>query len=95
MTDETPRRRTDRSNPVGIAIGSTLGPFSAAVGSVVSENRFAFKLAVGAGANDDADDGFDEDNAATIDIQNADEETLEETEDGAESSNDDPTEADD
>ena len=70
MTDETPRRRSDRTNPVGIAIGSALGPFSAAVGSVVSEDRFAFKLSVGAGS--DEDDGFDEDNATTIEIKDED-----------------------
>jgi hypothetical protein len=96
MTDETPRRRSDRTNPVGIAIGSTLGPFSAAVGSVVSEDRFAFKLSVGAGSDDD---GFDEDNAATIEIEDADDETDEkadeDTEDVAESSSDEPAEADD
>jgi len=95
MTDETPRRRSDRSNPVGIAIGSTLGPFSAAVGSVVSEDRFAFKLSVGAGDNGDADDGFDDADATTIEIEDADEETVESSEDDTESSNDEPAEADD
>jgi hypothetical protein len=99
MTDETPRRRSDRTNPVGIAIGSTLGPFSAAVGSVVSEDRFAFKLSVGAGNNGDGDDGFDDADATTIEIENADGETDEkadeDTEDDTESSNDEPAEADD
>ncbi|MUV86680.1 hypothetical protein GJ631_08895 [Natronomonas sp. CBA1123] len=93
MTDETPRRRSDRTNPVGIAIGSTLGPFSAAVGSVVSEDRFAFKLSVGAGRDDD--DGFDDADATTIKIEDADEETVESSEDDTESSNDEPAEADD
>jgi hypothetical protein len=86
MTDDTPRRRSDRSTPVGIAIGSTLGPFSAAVGSVVSEDRFAFKLSVGATA--DADEG------TTIEIEDTDEETEEDTEADAESGSD-AAEADD
>jgi hypothetical protein len=79
MTEDDSRGRGDQSNPIGTVFGATFGPFGAAVGSVVSEDRFAFKFSVGTGANGD-DDGFDEANAATVEIEDGEEASTDEAE---------------
>ncbi|MFQ3319007.1 MAG: hypothetical protein ACI8UR_001061 [Natronomonas sp.] len=63
MTDDETR---DRSTPIGTVLGATFGPFGAAIGSVVDENRFAMTVSFGAGAMDD-DDGLDD--ATAIEIE--------------------------
>jgi hypothetical protein len=66
MSDRN-RNREESAGPIGTMVGATLGPLGAAVGTVVNEDRFAFKLSVGTGANDD--DGMDD--ATTIEIEEA------------------------
>ena len=72
--EETERRRP-AGGPVGTVLGLTVGPFGAAVGSLVDGDRFAFKFAFGAGGVDaggpDRDgggrDGLDE--AVTVEVE--------------------------
>jgi hypothetical protein len=68
MSDKK-RNREERTGPIGTIVGATLGPLGAAVGTVVDEDRFAFKLSVGT----DADEGGGMADATTIEIE--DEET--------------------
>jgi hypothetical protein len=77
MTDDDSRGRGDRSNPIGAMLGATFGPFGAAVGSVVSEDRFALKFSMGTNADDD---GFDEANAATVEIEDGEQAPTDEAE---------------
>jgi hypothetical protein len=70
MTDDrqdAAREGDDRRSggPIGTVLGATLGPFGAAVGGVVDENRFAVTLSVGTGATGERDD-----EATTIEIGN-------------------------
>lgn len=75
--DGSTNRRGSRG-PVGTVLGWTFGPFGAAVGSVVDENRFAFKLSIGAGGDrgrtDDRDRGttIEIDDAADVDVESDD-----------------------
>jgi len=50
--------------PIGTVLGAALGPFGAAVGGVVDENRFAVTFSVGTGATSGRDD-----EATTIEIE--------------------------
>jgi hypothetical protein len=82
-TDEQSRRR----GPIGTVIGATLGPFGAAVGTVVDDTRFALKLSVGGGGG--ASDGAE---GTTIEVEDADESSGDRTEgDGTARSIDDAT----
>jgi hypothetical protein len=67
-TDEQGRRR----GPIRSVVGATLGPFGAAVGTIVDDTRFALKLSVGgtgSGGSGDHDSG----EGTTIEIEDADE----------------------
>ena len=74
MTEHTRSTETDGDagrgrGPIGTVVGATLGPFGAAVGTVVDDTRFALKLSVGGtgsggGASDVAE-------STTIEIEDA------------------------
>jgi hypothetical protein len=66
MSDRN-RNREESAGPVGTMVGATLGPLGAAVGTVVDENRLAFKFSIGTNADDD-DGGAD---ATSIEIEDS------------------------
>jgi len=60
MTENTQSTETDGDvgrdrGPIGTVVGATLGPFGAAIGTLVDDTRFALKLSVGGGCG--ASDG--------------------------------------
>jgi len=86
MTEHTQSTETDGDEgrgrgPIGTVVGATLGPFGAAVGTVVDDTRFALKLSVGgtgSGGSRDHDSG----DGTTIEIEDAAESSGDRTEGG-------------
>jgi len=73
MTEDTRSDSADnrgaRRGPIGTVVGATLGPFGAAVGTVVDETRFALRLSVGTGAGGRGGSESAAGRATTIDIE--------------------------
>lgn len=90
MSDESHKSRSDEQSsstgPIGTVLGATLGPFGAAVGSVVDENRFGLRFAFGSGASTD-ESADSSDAGTTIEI--------EDSEGGDDGNDTDTTEAED
>ena len=71
MTENTQSTEIDGDEargrgPIGTVVGATLGPFGAAVGTVVDDTRFALMLSVGGGGG--ASDGAE---GTKIEIEDA------------------------
>ena len=74
MPENTQSTETDGDEsrgrgPIGTVVGATLGPFGAAVGTVVDDTRLALKLSVGGTGS--GGDGVDRVESTTIEIQDA------------------------
>jgi hypothetical protein len=86
MTENTQSTETDGDEsrgrgPIGTVVGATLGPFGAAVGTVVDDTRFALKLSVGGTGSGGG--GVDRVESTTIEIEDADEACTDVGTDGA------------
>lgn len=78
MTDDTDAPETERETrrrrgPIGTVLGATLGPFGAAIGTVIDEDRVAltFSLGTGAGSGDENGGTTLASDATTIEIEDA------------------------
>lgn len=65
-SEEPEERRRATDGPVGTMLGTTVGPFGFALGSVIDRNRAAFAFAFGTGASRRRGDGLDD--AATVEV---------------------------
>ena len=83
MTEHTQSTETDGDEDrgrgtIGTVVGATLGPFGAAVGTVVDDTRFALKLSVGGtGSGGGASDGA---LGTDVEVEDADESSGDRTE---------------